>query len=37
MSKQKIKKIRTQAIIDVLLYQAFVILSAGIMVYGILF
>lgn len=37
MSKQKIKKIRRQAIIDVLLYQAFVLFSAAIIIYGILF
>ena len=37
MSKQKIKKIRRQAIIDVLLYEAFVLVYSAILVYGIMF
>ena len=37
ITKKQIQKIRRQAIIDVLLYQALVLVYAGIIVYGILF
>ncbi len=37
ITKKQIQKIRRQAIIDVLLYQALVLIYAGIIVYGILF
>ena len=37
ITKKQRQKIRRQAIIDVLLYQALVLVYAGIIVYGILF
>ena len=37
ITKKQIQKIRRQAIIDVLLYQALILVYAGIIVYGILF
>lgn len=37
INKKQRQKIRRQAIIDVLLYQALVLVYAGIIVYGILF
>lgn len=36
MSKQKIKQIRKQAIIDVLSYEAFILFGTGIWIYWIL-
>ncbi len=37
ITKKQYKKIRRQAIIDMLLYEAFILIGAGIMVYGIMF
>ncbi len=35
--KKQYKKIRRQAILDVLLYQAFILVNSAILIYGIIF
>lgn len=37
ITKKQYKKIRRQAIIDILLYQAFILVYSAILVYGIMF